>query len=213
MRKILTGQEWGTCRERQRMLRLLRLDFGAFFLGAATLGTGALIAGLSARRHRRSPQHRRPRRRRSISRTTGARLAAARRAPTTAPRSTSTTARSRRQLPTDLDGVFYRVGPDPQYPKDPKYAGDIMFDGEGHVSMFRIKDGHVDYRTRYAKTQRWKAQHEARRSLFGMYRNPLDRRSQRQGAEPRHRATPSCSCTTASCWCSRRTARRSTWTR
>ena len=54
-------------------------------------------------------------------------------------------------LPTDLDGVFYRVGPDPQYPKDPKYAGDIAFDGEGHVSMFRIKDGHVDYRTRYAQ--------------------------------------------------------------
>ena len=76
-------------------------------------------------------------------------------------------------LPTDLDGVFYRVGPDPQYPKPDKYAGDIMFDGEGHVSMFRIKDGHVDYRTRYARTQRWKAQHEARRSLFGMYRNPL----------------------------------------
>ena len=76
------------------------------------------------------------------------------------------------KLPADLDGVFYRVGPDPQYPKPEKYAGDIMFDGEGHVSMFRIKDGHVDYRTRYAKTQRWKAQHEARRSLFGMYRNP-----------------------------------------
>ena len=48
--------------------------------------------------------------------------------------------------------MFYRVGPDPQYPKNPKYAGDIMFDGEGHVSMFRIKDGHVDYRTRYART-------------------------------------------------------------
>lgn len=76
-------------------------------------------------------------------------------------------------LPIDLDGVFYRVGPDPQYPKPEKYAGDIMFDGEGHVSMFRIKNGHVDYRTRYAKNQRWKAQHEARRSLFGMYRNPL----------------------------------------
>src|SRR5690606_26816463 len=75
--------------------------------------------------------------------------------------------------PTDLDGVFYRVGPDPQYPKDPKYAGDILFDGEGHVSMFGIKDGHVDYRTRYVRSQRWKAQHEARRSLFGMYRNPF----------------------------------------
>ena len=77
------------------------------------------------------------------------------------------------ELPSDLDGVFYRVGPDPQYPKDPKYASDIVFDGEGHVSMFRIKDGHVDYRTRYVRNQRWKAQHEARRSLFGMYRNPF----------------------------------------
>lgn len=77
------------------------------------------------------------------------------------------------QLPSDLNGVFYRVGPDAQYPKPPQYAGDIPFDGEGHVSMFRINNGHVDYRTRYAKNQRWKAQHEARRSLFGMYRNPL----------------------------------------
>lgn len=76
-------------------------------------------------------------------------------------------------LPTDLNGAFYRVGPDPQYPKPDQYAGDVPFDGEGHVSMFRIKDGHVDYRTRYAKNARWKAQAEARRSLFGMYRNPL----------------------------------------
>ena len=75
--------------------------------------------------------------------------------------------------PTSLDGAFYRVGPDPQYPKAPQYTGDIPFDGEGHVSMFRIKEGHVDYRTRYARNQRWKAQHEARRSLFGMYRNPF----------------------------------------
>ncbi|MBO9582235.1 MAG: carotenoid oxygenase family protein [Sphingobium sp.] len=76
------------------------------------------------------------------------------------------------KLPIDLDGTWFRVGPDPQYPKPDKYAGDIMFDGEGHVSAFRFKNGHVDYKTRYAKTQRWKAQHEARRSLFGMYRNP-----------------------------------------
>jgi carotenoid cleavage dioxygenase-like enzyme len=75
-------------------------------------------------------------------------------------------------VPSDLDGVFYRVGPDPQYPKSAKYVNDIPFDGEGHVSMFRIKDGHVDYRSRYIHTQRWKAQHAARRSLFGMYRNP-----------------------------------------
>ncbi|HEX5421117.1 MAG TPA: carotenoid oxygenase family protein [Gammaproteobacteria bacterium] len=76
------------------------------------------------------------------------------------------------RLPADLDGVFHRVGTDPQYPKPEKYQNDIGFDGEGHVSMFRIKDGHVDYKSRYARTQRWKAQHKARRSLYGMYRNP-----------------------------------------
>lgn len=76
-------------------------------------------------------------------------------------------------LPDDMDGVFYRVGPDPQYPKPEKYQNDIGFDGEGHIGAFRIKDGHVDYRSRYVRTQRWKAQHAARRSLFGMYRNPF----------------------------------------
>ncbi|MDT8397563.1 MAG: carotenoid oxygenase family protein [Pseudomonadales bacterium] len=76
-------------------------------------------------------------------------------------------------LPADLDGAFYRVGPDPQYPKAPDYENDIPFDGEGHVTMWRIKDGHADYRSRYVKNQRWKAQHAARRSLFGMYRNPM----------------------------------------
>jgi carotenoid cleavage dioxygenase-like enzyme len=76
------------------------------------------------------------------------------------------------KLPADLDGAFYRIGPDPQYPKPAKYVHDIAFDGEGHISMFRIKDGHVDYRSRYVQTQRWKAQHAARKSLFGMYRNP-----------------------------------------
>src|SRR5436190_24178993 len=43
------------------------------------------------------------------------------------------------KLPADLDGAFYRVGPDPQYPKPDKYVMDIPFDGEGHISMFRIK--------------------------------------------------------------------------
>lgn len=138
------------------------------FLGAATLGTGAALAGLG---------------------TAGSALAATGPAPQVdfpdkgfggGPAGTNNRAEIdlydcevEGKLPLDLDGTWFRVGPDPQYPKPDKYAGDIMFDGEGHVSAFRIKNGHVDYRTRYAKTQRWKAQHEARRSLFGMYRNPL----------------------------------------
>jgi carotenoid cleavage dioxygenase len=72
-------------------------------------------------------------------------------------------------IPSDLNGAFYRVGPDPQYPLAP---GNIPFDGEGHVGMFRIKNGRCDYRTRFVKNERWLAQDKAGRILFPMYRNP-----------------------------------------
>lgn len=72
-------------------------------------------------------------------------------------------------LPADLAGSFYRVGPDWQYP--PRLPN-IPFDGEGHVGMFRIANGHADYRSRFIHTQRYKAQAAARESLFGVYRNP-----------------------------------------
>ncbi len=73
------------------------------------------------------------------------------------------------KLPADLTGTFYRVGPEFQYP--PKLPN-IQFDVEGHVGMFRFKDGHVDYRSRFVRTQRYKAQAEAREALMGTYRNP-----------------------------------------
>ena len=72
-------------------------------------------------------------------------------------------------IPSDLNGAFYRVGPDAQFPLMP---GNIPFDGEGHVSMFRIKNGRVDYRSRYVRNERWQAQDKAGRILFPMYRNP-----------------------------------------
>src|SRR5690606_13275170 len=73
------------------------------------------------------------------------------------------------ELPRDLDGAFYRVQPDFLYP--PIFPGDVPFNGDGHVSMFRFADGHVDFRCRFVRTQRYKAQREARRALFGMCRN------------------------------------------
>jgi len=72
-------------------------------------------------------------------------------------------------IPEDLSGGFYATGPDPQYPLAP---GNIPFDGEGHVRMFRIRDGRADYRTRYAQTERYLAQDKAQRALMPMYRNP-----------------------------------------
>jgi carotenoid cleavage dioxygenase len=74
------------------------------------------------------------------------------------------------KIPTDLSGAFYRVGPDPQYVLLPR---NIPFDGEGHVCMFRIKDGRADYRSRMVHTERYVAQDQARRTLFPMYRNPF----------------------------------------
>jgi len=73
------------------------------------------------------------------------------------------------KIPSAVTGTFYRVGPDYQYPAHPK---NIPFDGDGHASMFRIANGRVDYKSRFVRTQRYKAQAAAHKSLFGVYRNP-----------------------------------------
>ncbi|MDP3737671.1 MAG: carotenoid oxygenase family protein [Hyphomonadaceae bacterium] len=72
-------------------------------------------------------------------------------------------------IPRELNGSYYRAGPDSQYPTLDR---DIIINGEGMVSLFRFEDGHVDFRCRYVKTERYKAQDAARRRLYGKYRNP-----------------------------------------
>lgn len=74
------------------------------------------------------------------------------------------------KIPKDLNGAFYRAVTDWFYP--PKSAGDAgPFNADGYVSMFRIKNGSVDYKGRYVKTARYLADRKARKQLFGMYRN------------------------------------------
>jgi carotenoid cleavage dioxygenase-like enzyme len=73
------------------------------------------------------------------------------------------------KIPSAVEGTFFRVGPDYQYPSKPN---NIPFDGDGHISAFRIAGGHVDYKDKFIRTQRFKAQAEARKALFGVYRNP-----------------------------------------
>ncbi len=74
------------------------------------------------------------------------------------------------ELPTAINGSWYRCGPDPQYP--PHRGDDVYINGDGMVSMFRFEAGHVDFRSRYVRTARFEAERRARRSLFGDYRNP-----------------------------------------
>jgi carotenoid cleavage dioxygenase-like enzyme len=72
-------------------------------------------------------------------------------------------------IPADLNGTFYRAGSDPQYPSN--HPHDTRWNGDGMVSMFRFEDGHVDFRSRYVRTDRFLAERAARRALFGAYRN------------------------------------------
>ncbi len=74
-------------------------------------------------------------------------------------------------IPAEMDGAFYRVQPEHQFP--PLLGNDIAFNGDGMISMFRFKDGKVDFVQRWAKTDKWKLENEAGRALFGAYRNPL----------------------------------------
>jgi carotenoid cleavage dioxygenase len=73
------------------------------------------------------------------------------------------------EIPADLDGCLYRCGPDRQYP--PLTKDDIFIDGEGMLHRFRFSGGHVDYRSRWVRNERFLLQEAARRSLFGRYRN------------------------------------------
>lgn len=74
------------------------------------------------------------------------------------------------KIPDEIDGVFFRAVPDPAYP--PLLGEDTMLSGDGMIGRFRIKGDTVDFALRYVQTDRYRAEHEARRALFGAYRNP-----------------------------------------
>ncbi|MCW3837555.1 carotenoid oxygenase family protein [Sphingomonas canadensis] len=74
-------------------------------------------------------------------------------------------------IPPEIDGAFYRVQPDPQFP--PKLGDDIAFNGDGSISMFHIHGGKVDYRQRWVRTDKFVAERQAGKGLFGAYRNPI----------------------------------------
>ena len=72
-------------------------------------------------------------------------------------------------LPEALQGTFYRSCADRRFPA--LYADDTPYNSDGAVDMFRFYDGHVDFRSRYVRTERFLAERKAHRALFGRYRN------------------------------------------
>ena len=50
------------------------------------------------------------------------------------------------QIPTDIEGTFYRVQCDFQY-RPPMNEWPTAFNGDGHVSAFRFANGSVDFKS------------------------------------------------------------------
>lgn len=74
------------------------------------------------------------------------------------------------EIPKDIEGTFVRMQCDFEY-RPPKNEWMTGFNGDGHISRFRFKDGAVDFKGRYVKTDRIMAERHARKRLFGVYRN------------------------------------------
>jgi carotenoid cleavage dioxygenase-like enzyme len=68
------------------------------------------------------------------------------------------------RLPPELNGVFYRNGPNPQFEPRGRYH---WFSGDGMVHAFFVEDGKVRYLNRYVRTPKWKLEHAAGRAMFG----------------------------------------------
>ena len=75
------------------------------------------------------------------------------------------------QVPKELNGAFIRLGGDWLYP--PLFKDDAPLNSDGYISMFRFRNGVVDYKGRWVKTHRYQAQRAANRQLYGYYRNPF----------------------------------------
>jgi carotenoid cleavage dioxygenase len=72
-------------------------------------------------------------------------------------------------IPPGLNGRYIRASADPAYP--PLHGSDIFINGDGMIHMLRLEGGHADLKTRYVQTEKLALEREARRALFGKYRN------------------------------------------
>ncbi|MCR9107243.1 MAG: carotenoid oxygenase family protein [Gammaproteobacteria bacterium] len=76
------------------------------------------------------------------------------------------------ELPPDLQGVYFRNGPDPIYP--PREGDEYhWFHGDGMIQRFEFADGKVAWKNRWVRTEKYELERAAGKSLFGVLGNPL----------------------------------------
>lgn len=72
------------------------------------------------------------------------------------------------EIPKSLNGTFYRNGPNPQYVYSENYH---MFEGDGMIHAITFYNGQVRYKNRWLRTEKFLAERNARKSLFGGMRD------------------------------------------
>lgn len=75
------------------------------------------------------------------------------------------------ELPDDLRGTLYRIGPNPQFAPRGRYN---PLQGDGMIHAFAIDAGRVTYRNRWVRTRQWKLERAAGRALFATSGDPRD---------------------------------------
>jgi carotenoid cleavage dioxygenase-like enzyme len=77
------------------------------------------------------------------------------------------------ELPADLQGVYFRNGPDPLYP--PRDGEEYhWFHGDGMIQRFEFSEGHVSWKNRWVRTEKYELERAAGKSLFGVLGNPMN---------------------------------------
>lgn len=75
-------------------------------------------------------------------------------------------------IPAELNGIFYRNGPNPDYVYSKNYH---MYEGDGMIHAMSFTNGRVSYQNRWIRTERFLAQRKAGKALFGGMRDRLAR--------------------------------------
>src|ERR1043166_8760477 len=74
------------------------------------------------------------------------------------------------KLPPELDGMFVRNGPNPQFPPIKNYH---WFEGDGMLHGVRIRDGAASYRNRYIRTRGWQMENACGKTVYGSFLDPI----------------------------------------
>lgn len=68
------------------------------------------------------------------------------------------------KIPTDINGIYLRNGPDAKY--IPENKSHHWFDGDAMVHAMRIKDGELYYCNRWLESERYKMECEADQAII-----------------------------------------------